>query len=208
MSRPTDAAERTEIVRRQRREDDPSRSFKLVVTGPFSAGKTTFIRTISQGDYLDTDRAVSDASKSRKPQTTVAMDFGRLDFGNGLTLQLVGTPGQQRFDVMWEILSKGMLGFVLLVDPTAPEAFEEAGLILESFTGHGDVPFVVAVSHLDEAAQGAETDLRRVRRSLGLGAGVPVLACDARDKEEVKAVVLKLLGEIMARRSPDRSATG
>ncbi|MEA2499684.1 MAG: uncharacterized protein QOH26_2089 [Actinomycetota bacterium] len=204
MSRPS---QRPEIVRRQRRTDDGS-SFKLVVTGPFSAGKTTFIRTISEGDVLDTDRAVTDGSRHRKPQTTVAMDFGRLSFGEGLTLQLVGTPGQQRFDVMWEILAQGMLGFVLLIDPSAPEAFAEAGLILDSFKRYGDVPFVVAVSHLDGASTQPQTDLRRVRRRLALPAEAQVVACDARSKADVKNVVLKLLNEIMTRSSAGSVATG
>lgn len=90
---------------------------KMVITGPFSAGKTEFIRTISEIDVVSTDRKISsDAERSQKDQTTVAMDFGRITVDDDLVLYLFGTPGQKRFDFMWEILSEGMLGFIVIVD--------------------------------------------------------------------------------------------
>src|SRR5262249_58956040 len=87
---------------------------KIVVTGPFAAGKTTLIRTISEITVLSTEKSVTDAELSRKTDTTVAMDFGRITIDRELVLYLFGTPGQDRFDFMWEILSEGMLGYVLL----------------------------------------------------------------------------------------------
>ena len=95
---------------------------KIVVTGPFAAGKTTLIRTISEITVLSTERGISDESARRKRETTVAMDFGRISVDSDLVLYLFGTPGQQRFDFMWEMLGEGMLGYVLLLDATHPSS--------------------------------------------------------------------------------------
>jgi signal recognition particle receptor subunit beta len=197
---------RAGIVRRQRRDED--NPLKIVVTGPFSAGKTTFIQTISEDGFLATDRAVTDASRARKTQTTVAMDFGKLTFGDDLSLQLVGTPGQDRFEVMWEILSRGMIGFILLVDASAPDGLEEAAQILGRFQGFRGVPFVVAVSHLDDRSADPSRTLDEIRRGLGVARGVPVGPCDPRVKEDVKAALLQLLGLILAGAARPSAATG
>ena len=89
--------------------------YKVVVTGPFNAGKTEFIQTISDIPVVSTDQPISDHLKSVKDETTVAMDYGQVRLGSDL-FHLYGTPGQPRFDFMWDILSKEMRAFVLLVD--------------------------------------------------------------------------------------------
>ena len=87
---------------------------KMVVTGPFNAGKTQFIQSVSEIDVVSTERKISSTTeKSVKGTTTVAMDFGRITVDEDLVLYLFGTPGQKRFDFMWEILSEGMLGFIV-----------------------------------------------------------------------------------------------
>ena len=101
-------------------------TLKMVVTGPFAAGKTQFIQTISEIDVVETEARISRDSERVKEYTTVAMDFGRITVDEDLVLYLFGTPGQRRFDFMWEILSEGMLGFVVVVDSTRPETFREA----------------------------------------------------------------------------------
>ena len=103
---------------------------KIVVTGPFSAGKTTLIRTISEITVLSTEKDITDHTKSRKAETTVAMDFGRITIDRDLVLYLFGTPGQDRFDFMWEILGEGMLGYILLIDSAREDSLEEAVGIL------------------------------------------------------------------------------
>jgi signal recognition particle receptor subunit beta len=85
---------------------------KMVITGPFSAGKTQFIQSVSEIDVVATERKISSDAERVKEDTTVAMDFGRITVDDDLVLYLFGTPGQRRFDFMWEILSEGMLGFV------------------------------------------------------------------------------------------------
>ncbi len=88
---------------------------KIVVTGPFNAGKTQFIRSISEIDVVNTERKITSKAEMVKSQTTVAMDFGRITVDDDLILYLFGTPGQRRFDLMWEILSEGMLCFLVMV---------------------------------------------------------------------------------------------
>ncbi len=89
-------------------------------------GKTTLIRTISEITVLSTEKDITDDTRSHKAETTVAMDFGRITIDHDLVLYLFGTPGQDRFDFMWEILGEGMLGYVLLVDAHRPESLAEA----------------------------------------------------------------------------------
>src|SRR5882724_3223452 len=122
---------------------------KIVVTGPFSAGKTTLIRTISEITVLSTERSITDETRSRKTDTTVAMDFGRITIDRDLVLYLFGTPGQDRFDFMWEILGEGMLGYVVLVDAEREDSIAEAAGILDAFRRMARVPYVVALNRAD-----------------------------------------------------------
>ena len=102
---------------------------KMVVTGPFSSGKTQFIQTVSEIDVVATERKISSESERIKETTTVAMDFGRITVDDDLVLYLFGTPGQKRFDFMWEVLSEGILGYVLLIDGTKRSTFEQGKLV-------------------------------------------------------------------------------
>jgi small GTP-binding protein len=167
---------------------------KIVVTGPFSAGKTTLIRTISEITVLSTEKDITDHTKSRKAETTVAMDFGRITIDRDLVLYLFGTPGQDRFDFMWEILGEGMLGYILLLDSERPDSLEEAVGILAAFRKMARVPFVVA---LNRSAGVSPDEEDRVRSQLGLDEDVPVVPCDATDRESVKAVLLALLYSVV-----------
>lgn len=169
-------------------------SVKVVITGPFNAGKTTFIKTVSEITVLSTERQVSDISGEGKGETTVAMDFGRISISDDVVLYLFGTPGQERFSFMWETLSEGMLGFVLLVDVTSEESIRDATSMIQFFTKMSDVPFVVAANRAD--GDDAAT-LDRLRSDLELAEGVPLLSVDARDRESVKAVLLGLLYRIL-----------
>ena len=169
-------------------------SVKVVVKGPFNAGKTTFIKSVSEITVLSTERQVSDTSGEGAGETTVAMDFGRITVSDDVVLYLFGTPGQSRFSFMWETLSEGMLGFVLLVDAIAPDTFEDARGMIAFFTEMSDVPFVVAANKV--GPDDVEL-LQRVRADLGLDDHVPLLPVDARDRDSVKASLLGLLYEIL-----------
>lgn len=168
---------------------------KMVVTGPFNAGKTEFIRSISEIDVVSTERKVSSEAEQIKEMTTVAMDFGRISVDKGLVLYLFGTPGQKRFNFMWEILSEGMLGFVVLVDSTRPETFREARRILETFRAYAPTPYVVAANKQDR--QDA-WDVEDMRIALRLDSSVKLIDCVATNKENVKTILLELLYTILA----------
>ena len=167
---------------------------KVVVTGPFAAGKTTLIRTISEITVLSTERGVTDSTRKRKAETTVAMDFGRITIDRDLVLYLFGTPGQDRFDFMWEILGEGMIGYLLLVDAEREDSVQEAASILGAFRTMARVPYVVG---LNRAAADDNALIDSVRTRLEIPADVAILPCDATDKESVKNVLLALLYAVL-----------
>jgi signal recognition particle receptor subunit beta len=176
---------------------------KIVVTGPFAAGKTTLIRTISEITVLSTERGITDSTRARKSETTVAMDFGRITIDRDLVLYLFGTPGQERFDFMWEILGEGMIGYVVLVDAEREDSLVEAAGILDAFRRMARVPYVVALNR-SAGIDGAEE--QRIRDRLELRPEVALLPCDATDKESVKAVLLALLYAVLDEVEAERAS--
>ena len=170
-------------------------TLKMVVTGPFNAGKTEFIQSVSEIDVVSTERKISSEIERIKETTTVAMDFGRITVDREMVLYLFGTPGQKRFDFMWEILSEGMLGFVVIIDSSRPETFREARKILETFRAYAPTPYVVAANKqdFDDA-----WDIDDMRISLRLSPEIKLLKCVAKDKDSVKNVLLELLYSILA----------
>ena len=180
--------------RGSRRTRQGGTAVKIVVTGPFAAGKTTLIRTISEISVLSTEKGVTDETRSRKAETTVAMDFGRITIDTDLVLYLFGTPGQERFDFMWDVLGEGMLGYVLLVDGERRESLDEARGILTAFRRMSAVPFVVGVNRTVGLDPEGEAE---VRHALDLDPSTPVVPCDVTDRESVKAVLLALLHTVV-----------
>lgn len=167
---------------------------KMVITGPFAAGKTQFIRSISEIDVVSTERTITDSTRNVKRETTVAMDFGRITVDDELVLHLYGTPGQKRFDFMWEILSEGMLGFIVLVDSSRPETFRDTLVILDTFLSYRPAPYVIAATKQDHPDAWSTDD---IRVALNLDCSVKVLPCVAIQKESVKAVLLELMYSIL-----------
>jgi hypothetical protein len=167
---------------------------KIVVAGPFNAGKTAFIQSVSEIDVVSTERRITSQSERVKETTTVAMDFGRITIDKDLVLYLFGTPGQRRFDFMWEILAEGMLGFVVLVDSTRPETFREARRILETFRAYAPTPYVVAANKQD--CQEA-WEIGDMRIALRLESRIKLLPCVSTVKNDVKNVLLELLYSIL-----------
>jgi small GTP-binding protein len=164
---------------------------KIVVTGAYAAGKTQFIQSISEIEVVSTEAEVQQAEELEiKNQTTVALDFGKITINPDLALYLFGTPGQERFDFMWEILSSGCIGYLVMVDSTRPAQLREASRVIQFFTNMLDVPFVVVANKQDDPT-GLPVDYIRYR--LGLPEYIPVLPCVATDRESVKNVLLTLL---------------
>ena len=168
-------------------------NFKLVVTGPFAAGKTTFISAVSEIPVVSTETGTTDGAEV-KEHTTVTMDFGKISVNEGdqlMELYLFGTPGQSRFDFMWDILAKGMIGYVLLVDAQRPETWADAADIKARFDELRGVPMVVAANRLGEADPGPLIE------ALGVDPAVTVIPCEATERESVKTVLVTLLVNVV-----------
>lgn len=171
------------------------RSFKIVVTGPFSAGKTTFIKTISEIAIVSTERSISDHTRSVKQETTVAMDFGRITISKDIVLYLFGTPGQERFDFMWQILSEGMLGYIVMIDASKEETFAEGRRILEFFATLSDSPYVIGATRIAESDKNSA--IEKLRKELNVDGEIQIISCNSMEKEDVKKVLLGLLYDIL-----------
>ena len=164
-------------------------NYKIVVTGPFNSGKTEFIKTISDIEVVSTERRITTEDRGIKAETTVAMDYGRAKIDHD-TLYLYSTPGQTRFDFMWEILSSEMDGFIVLVDSTDAPSFPEAAELVEQFSGFVDVPYLIVANKTDlkDAA-----NLSEVRRGTKARGDVTVMPCVALQKSSVRQVLLQMI---------------
>ena len=177
----------------------PLAVFKIVVAGGFGAGKTTLVSAISEIRPLCTEELLTSVSTGyddlagveEKQATTVAMDFGRITFGSHLLLYLFGTPGQDRFWFMWDELSYGALGAVVLADT---RRLADCFPSVDYFEKH-NVPFVVAVNCFDGARR---YDPKAVQSALDLESDVPVVLCDARQTSSGKDVLIALVEHAIA----------
>lgn len=166
-----------------------SKSYKIIVTGPFNSGKTALIKTISDIDVVSTERRVTTEDRGIKAETTVAMDYGRVELDDKI-LHLHGTPGQARFDFMWEILATEMNGFVVLADSTDPHSFPETTALIEQFTAFRSVPYLVVANKTD--IEGAAS-LRQVRVGTKTNDNITVMPCVATQKTSVRQVLLQII---------------
>ncbi len=168
------------------------KKIKIVIAGPFAAGKTQFINTVSEIKTVQTERKTSGSEKNVKDYTTVAMDFGKIRIDDEHELYLFGTPGQSRFDFMWEILGEGALGIIVLVDSTDPKTFHEARRIINFFQSRFPVPIVVGANKQDMPNAWSAEDVKAAL-DISEDEGIPVIALSAKNKEDVKKTLLTLL---------------
>lgn len=172
---------------------------KILVAGGFGVGKTTLVGAVSEITPLQTEELLTDQSAGvddtagveQKTTTTVAMDFGRITIRDGLVLYVFGTPGQDRFWFMWDELSYGALGAVVLADTRrladsfpAVDYFENRGL-----------PFVIGVNCFDDGYDYTDDE---IRDALDLSDDTPVVLCDVRERASGKEVLTTLVRHVLA----------
>ncbi len=170
-----------------------SSATKIVISGGFGAGKTTFVGAVSEIMPLRTEAIVTNASHAvdgldatpMKNTTTVAMDFGRITLADDLVLYLFGTPGQRRFWFMWDDLVRGAIGAIILVDV---RRLQDSFAAVDFFEAR-QLPFLIAVNEFDD---GPKHPPDAVRRALALREHIPVVNVDARDRHSARAALIAI----------------
>jgi uncharacterized protein len=166
--------------------------FKIIFSGPVGAGKTTAIDSISDIETVTTDEMASDMTRAQKAGTTVAMDYGMLKLDEGERIHLYGTPGQERFNFMWDILTQGGIGLILLLNNSRPDPFGDLQFFLNAFKGFiNGTKLVIGVTQMDLASKPTIDDYHLQLESSG--SKIPIFDVDAREKRDVSLLVEALL---------------
>jgi len=165
---------------------------KLIFTGPVGAGKTTAITAISDVPVVTTDEQASDMTRNRKAATTVALDYGSMKLAGGEQIHLYGTPGQERFSFMWDILTRGGIGLILLVDNSREDPFADLRFFLDAFQTFIDSHKVaIGVTRMDQSGSPTLAQYHEILRQRPVTP--PCFEVDARCREDVVILVQSLL---------------
>ena len=167
-------------------------TYKIIFTGPVGAGKSTAIAALSDIEPFQTEDFATDETKNMKANTTVAMDYGLMKLEDGERIHLYGTPGQERFDFMWEILTEGGLGLILLLNNANPDPLKDLTFYLKAF---GDFiksnGIAIGVTRLDTNPKPGLDDYHKVLQDLNLHC--PVFEVDARNAQDVITLTSALM---------------
>lgn len=168
---------------------------KIIFTGPVGAGKTTAIGAISDIPPVTTDASASDMTLNRKGYTTVALDYGLLYLDDRTKVHLYGTPGQERFDFMWEILTNGGIGLILLLDNSRPNPLKDMQFFLDAFNDFiVAAPVVIGITKTDVKQSPSVEDYADALEKKGMRP--PIFEIDGRSRDDVKNLVMALLFSI------------
>ncbi len=174
-----------------------TQQYKLIFTGPVGAGKTTAIAAVSDTQVVSTDTKATDMTMQRKDTTTVAMDYGTLRLDDKTQVHLYGTPGQERFNFMWDILTEGGIGLLLLIDNTRDNPLGDLRFYTKAFDEFiKTTQLVVGITRMDESRRFKIEDYTQALADLNLRA--PVFEVDAREKADVSVMIKTLLCSLEA----------
>lgn len=167
-------------------------TYKIVFAGPVGAGKTTSIAAISDIEPFTTEEFATDEVSALKEKTTVAMDYGLMELGNGEHIHLYGVPGQVRFDFMWEIITEGGIGLILLLNNENEKPLEEMAIYLDSFKDFIDrTGLAIGVTRMQPGKGPGLEDYASCLAQRGMKA--PIFEVDGRKSEDVVTLVQSLL---------------
>ncbi|WP_116807861.1 GTP-binding protein [Steroidobacter cummioxidans] len=168
---------------------------KIVFTGPMGAGKTTAITAVSDFPPVSTEMSNNDQGSFAKETTTVALDLGQIGLGDGTVVRLYGTPGQERFSFMWEIIGRGAMGVILLLDGTSPSVLADLQTYTEVFRRIApEQPFVVGVGRTRPDDYTQVEACMRLLETLQFSA--PIFSVDVRKREDVLLLIETLLATL------------
>jgi signal recognition particle receptor subunit beta len=166
--------------------------YKLIFTGPSGAGKTTAIAAISDVPPVKTEESSAGIAHVGKKGITVALDYGLMKIGGQDKIHLFGTPGQERFDFMWEILTEGGLGLILLVDNSRPDPLRDMAFFLNAFKKFiARSKVAIGVTQMDLRPEPGLDSYHKKLQEFGLNP--PLFEVDARVKQDVALLVQALL---------------
>jgi small GTP-binding protein len=174
------------------KSSEKPKSYKILVAGHFGAGKTTFVRTLSQIPILETEKKTTlEEEKSKKSSTTVAMDFGEYITEEGMKIHVFGIPGQERFSFMWPILARNTVGFIYMLDSTDSSRWQEVFQQINLFRKISpDAPFIFVANKQDLPNA---MSVEEIRKKLKLPENIKIVPCVATDKEKVLSCLEELL---------------
>ncbi len=172
----------------------PIKTIKIVIAGPYGAGKTTFVKTLSEVLPIETDVPVTKSAIDNKRSTTVAFDYGRMKVREDLVVHLFGVPGQERFSFMWKIIARGMHGYLFIVDSSSEDRVKEAiGMYSFFRENFPNVPHIIAANKQDVPNA---VDLYTIKSILKVPYEIKVMPLIATNKRSALFVLVALLEEI------------
>lgn len=195
-------------------QDVERMEFNIAFMGAAASGKTAAIRAISEIEVLDTDQRTAAGSGEQSVFTTVALDFGVMSLASGERLRLYGTPGQKRFDFMWDIVVQRCVGVALVINHAARNPLADLDLYLKEVrarSGNRVIPVVVCISHVDQNPSlplSIYGDYLRKTRGTGGGHVPPVVTMDARESSQVRSALIAMAALLEMRQRFERDPRG
>jgi signal recognition particle receptor subunit beta len=174
----------------EQKTEHNKQSYKIIITGSFLSGKTSFIRAISE---INLDTATEQAVNNTTNTSTIRIDWwGKVEVEGG-TFYLFDPPTTLRFRFMSE-LGDDLLGYVIMVGSTIPESFRETREVMATFTTYFPKPYVIAASESDKPNA---WDVEALRIALRVSDEIPIIPCTTHDKKSVASVLIALCEEIL-----------